>query len=280
MPDWVVGDPTRLRQVLMNLVGNAVKFTDAGRVELGLRYDAGDGVLRVAVRDTGIGIPDAAKGQLFRRFAQVDASTTRERGGTGLGLAISRQLVELMGGEIGVDSVAGLGSTFRFWIPAPPAPAPDAAPGTPAAAAPERLAPLRVLVAEDNPTNQHVLTAYLAMAGHAVRVVGNGLEAVEAMAESAFDLVILDIQMPVMDGLAAARRIRALDGPAAGVPILALTANALGDERERYRAAGMDDYVAKPIAADALDAAIARAVAARRPAPRARSVRSAAGTDA
>lgn len=253
-PRWLECDGGRLRQVLTNLVGNALKFTDKGRVELAVGYAAapGGGVLDVAVSDTGVGIPETDKGRLFRRFVQAEGGAGR--GGAGLGLAISRQLVGLMGGEIGVDSAPGRGSTFRFWIPTRPcaAPAPAAAPSS------ALVAPMRVLLAEDNPTNQHILTAYLAMAGHSVRVASDGSEALAALGREPFDLVLMDLQMPGMDGLAATRRIRALPGPARAVPIVALTASAMQSDREACLAAGMTDYLAKPIAPEALHATIAR----------------------
>jgi CheY-like chemotaxis protein len=249
----------------MNLVGNAVKFTEKGRVTLAVGRGPGDR-LEVAVHDTGVGIPEAAKRTLFERFNQVDSSVTRTRGGTGLGLAISRQLVELMGGEIAVESVAGLGSTFRFWIPAPAA---DAAAPLPVHKAPPTAAtvPLRVLVAEDNQTNRQILAAYLAIGGHSAHMVANGVEALAAVEEAEFDLVLMDVQMPLMDGLTATRRIRALPGPASALPIVALTANAMHGDRERCLAAGMTEYVAKPVSLDALYAAIAAASAT---APRSR----------
>jgi signal transduction histidine kinase/ActR/RegA family two-component response regulator len=265
LPEHVLCDPTRLRQVIMNLVGNAVKFTEKGRVTLAVGRGPGDR-LEVAVHDTGVGIPEAAKRTLFERFNQVDSSVTRTRGGTGLGLAISRQLVELMGGEIAVESVAGLGSTFRFWIPAPAA---DAAAPLPVHKAPPTAAtvPLRVLVAEDNQTNRQILAAYLAIGGHSAHMVANGVEALAAVEEAEFDLVLMDVQMPLMDGLTATRRIRALPGPASALPIVALTANAMHGDRERCLAAGMTEYVAKPVSLDALYAAIAAASAT---APRSR----------
>jgi CheY-like chemotaxis protein len=264
-PDRVMIDPNRLRQILVNLVGNAVKFTEKGRVTLAVGRGPGDR-LEVAVHDTGVGIPEAAKRTLFERFNQVDSSVTRTRGGTGLGLAISRQLVELMGGEIAVESVAGLGSTFRFWIPAPAA---DAAAPLPVHKAPPTAAtvPLRVLVAEDNQTNRQILAAYLAIGGHSAHMVANGVEALAAVEEAEFDLVLMDVQMPLMDGLTATRRIRALPGPASALPIVALTANAMHGDRERCLAAGMTEYVAKPVSLDALYAAIAAASAT---APRSR----------
>jgi CheY-like chemotaxis protein len=258
VPAWLVCDATRLRQVMMNLVGNAVKFTETGRVDVRLDYAPATGRLEVAVRDTGVGIPEAALEHLFQRFAQVDSSATRRRGGTGLGLAISRQLVELMGGGISVESAPGHGSTFRFWIPAPPGDEPAAAEPDAVTPLPAPQPPVRILVAEDNPTNRQILSAYLAMAGHEVRLVTNGLEALAEVQGGGFDLAILDVQMPVMDGMTAARRIRALAGAEASLPIIALTANAMPGDREACLAAGMTDYVSKPVSIEALYGAIAR----------------------
>ncbi len=185
VPAWVSCDATRLRQVLMNLVGNAVKFTETGTVEASVGYSPRNGGrLEIAVRDTGVGIPEDDKRNLFQRFAQVDSSVTRQRGGTGLGLAISRQLVELMGGEISMESVLGLGSTFRFWVPAPAAEAPSETASRAAADPSPVLAATpaaRVLVAEDNPTNRQILAAYLAVAGHTAQMVTNGHEALTAL---------------------------------------------------------------------------------------------------
>jgi signal transduction histidine kinase/ActR/RegA family two-component response regulator len=255
VPVWLVCDATRLRQVLMNLVGNGVKFTEAGRVELRLGYARGR--LEVAVRDTGVGIPEAARARLFQRFAQVDPASPR--GGTGLGLAISRELVELMGGEIAVESAPGVGSTFRFSIPAPAGGEPAAEQA--ASPLPAPLPPRRVLVAEDNATNRQILAAYLGMGGHEVRMVTNGREALAEVQRGGFDLVIMDVQMPLMDGITAARRIRALDGPGSAIPIVALTANAMHGDREHCLAAGMTDYVSKPVSVEALYGAIARCCA-------------------
>ncbi len=218
--------------------------------------------LRFAVRDTGVGIPEAAKRHLFQRFTQVDSAETRLRGGTGLGLAISRQLVELMGGEITVESVPGLGSTFRFWVPAQPSDAarPVREGGAAGPPAVPEMPSVRVLVAEDNPTNRHVIAAYLALAGHSAHVVTDGQAALAAVRDGGFDLVIMDIQMPGMDGLTAAGHIRALSGPVAEIPIIALTANAMQGDREHCLAAGMSDYVAKPVSLEALCAAMARSL--------------------
>jgi len=278
LPRWLSCDATRLRQVLINLIGNAIKFTETGSVDVGLRFepdpeirgetDAG-GRLRVAVRDTGIGIAREAQHKLFQRFVQIDGSDSRARGGTGLGLAISRQLVELMGGTIAVESAPGQGSTFRFAITAIPCDAPAAAPQRQRGAPPapfDVALPARILLAEDNRTNQHILSAYLALAGHSVRIVEDGHQAVAAAASEPFDLVLMDIQMPELDGVAAARRIRALDGCRSRVPIIARTAHAIEGYREACLAAGMTDHVTKPVSPDALLAAIARVMARERPA--------------
>ncbi len=250
LPARLLCDPMRLRQVMTNLIGNAVKFTDEGRVEVVLDHLTGEGGgrLEVRVRYTGIGISAEAMERLFERFAQGDASSTRTRGGTGLGLAISRQLVEIMGGEISVDSAEGLGSSFAFSIRAEAA--------GPAAAELEARR-LRILVAEDNATNQYVLRGFLGRAGHVVKIVGNGRHAVAEAATGAHDLVLMDVQMPLMDGLTATRCIRALPGPLSDIPIIALTANAMPGDREAFLAAGMNDHVAKPISTEALFAAIA-----------------------
>ncbi len=269
VPRHLVCDPMRLRQVLINLVGNAVKFTEAGSVEVEIDHVPGDTPsLEVAVRDTGVGIADDAKANLFQRFAQVDSSSTRQRGGTGLGLAISKQLVELMGGEISVQSVPGLGSTFHFGIPAETGAETKEEPAGQPGGEPEGARPSRILVAEDNATNQQVLAAYLALEGHVARIVGSGAEAVAEVQSGAFDLVLMDIQMPRMDGITAARHIRALDGPVSRIPIIALTANAMAGDKETYFAAGMTDYVAKPVSAAELRAAIARVMSQPKPGPR------------
>ncbi len=206
VPHWAMGDPTRLRQVVLNLLTNAVKFTEAGSVALTARMTGGR--LRLSVQDTGIGVPAAHLGRLFQPFSQVEASTSRRFGGSGLGLAICSRIVEQMGGTIGVESEAGKGSLFWFEIPLPSAAEPDATAMGPMLPAGKSR---RVLLAEDNPTNQLLITSMLETVGHHVVVVEDGAAAVDAAATGEFDLVLLDLQMPVMGGFEAARRIRAVE---------------------------------------------------------------------
>jgi signal transduction histidine kinase/ActR/RegA family two-component response regulator len=246
----LVGDGQRIAEVLLNFAGNAVKFTERGRVDLRVEERSREGVLlrlRFSVHDSGIGIAPEVLPRLFQEFEQADSSTTRRFGGTGLGLAISRRLAELMGGEVGASSVPGQGSEFWLEVPlrvsdpepgerAPPHPGPVAG-----------LAGRRVLVVEDNPVNQEVALAMLQSAGLRVEVAGDGQQALDRLADDdAFDAVLMDVQMPVLDGLAAARRLR---GRGWRRPILAMTANAFAEDRERCIAAGMDDHVPKPVMA-------------------------------
>lgn len=257
-PAWVIGDPTRFRQILLNLASNAVKFTGNGSVTLHISYLAGEAphILRVEVRDTGIGIPEDVRAKLFNRFSQADASTTRRFGGTGLGLAISRELVACMGGEIGVTSEVGKGSCFWFEIPTEAGAEPEVKISTRSVAA--SGVRLRMLIAEDNAVNQKVLRTLLSGQGHDLVFVSDGMQAVAAARDDAFDIILMDVSMPIMDGPTATRLIRALPHAVSRVPIIALTANAMTGDREAYLAAGMSDYVSKPIDLDALLAAIAR----------------------
>jgi len=253
---WIETDPTRLRQALFNLIGNAVKFTLKGSVTVRVRKvaDASGPRLVFDVVDTGVGVPLEAQTRLFERFQQADASTTRRFGGSGLGLAITRKLAQMLGGEVSFRSTAGEGSTFTLTIAAPPVAPPDAV----AAPAEDLLAGLKVLVVEDNPTNQLVARRILEQLGACVSVADDGASGVAAARDGAFDLILMDVQMPGMDGLEAARRIRALPGPASRAPIIALTANVMAHQRASYRAAGMDGVAAKPIAPAALVAEIVR----------------------
>ncbi|MEQ1784804.1 MAG: ATP-binding protein, partial [Hyphomonadaceae bacterium] len=254
-PEWVMGDPRRVRQVLTNLVGNAVKFTDAGKIKVAVSYDADQQVARFTVRDTGAGISEGVVDKIFDQFFQADSSMTRRHGGSGLGLAISKQLVGMMGGVIQVDSKLGEGSAFHFTIAAPVAlpPSPER---VELLAAPNKS--LRVLVAEDSPAMQQILRALLEADGHQLAVVSDGRDAVAMAASQTFDVILMDVMMPMMDGPTAAQRIRELGGRAGGVPIIALTANALVGDRDRYLAAGMTDYLSKPIDVAALFAALGR----------------------
>jgi signal transduction histidine kinase/DNA-binding response OmpR family regulator len=268
LPPYLKGDPGRLRQILLNLMGNAIKFTERGAVTLRIRrIPAPEGRfgLRFEVADTGIGLSDEAKARLFGSFSQADSSITRRFGGTGLGLAISKRLVAIMDGEIGVDSTPGQGSTFWFQIAlaAGERPLDEAAPTAAA-----QLRPLSILLAEDNRVNQKVALGLLKPGGHVVDVVEHGAAAVEAMASGkSYDVVLMDMHMPVMDGIEATRRIRKLPGAAAAVPIIAATAGAMHEEIQRCFDAGMNDYVAKPINPELLTQAILRALGPSAAAP-------------
>ncbi len=251
VPAIVRGDPTRLRQVLLNLLGNALKFTAKGEVRLTVGRRGAE-ELHFAVRDTGIGLTAEGMGKLFRDFSQADSSTARQYGGTGLGLAISKRLAELMGGTMGAESEgAGRGSTFRFHIRAEAVAAepPVARPAGGAAIDPQMAGrhPLRILLAEDNLVNHKLALRLLGQMGYSADVAVDGREAVERVERQPYDVVLMDVQMPEMDGLEAARRIRAAGKPGERPRIVAMTANAMQGDREECLAAGMDDYLAKPI---------------------------------
>ncbi len=255
---WVRTDPVRLRQILFNLIGNAVKFTSDGGVTVGLKtLGRGDERrLRLEIRDTGIGISAETQGALFTRFHQADATTTRRFGGTGLGLAITRTLVELMGGEVGVHSVEGQGSIF--WVDLPGAQI--AAPAPIEGEAGDWLEGLKILVVEDNATNRLIATKMLENLGAAVETAENGALGVAAVKCMAFDLVFMDVQMPVMDGVTAAKAIRGLEAPAGRVPIIAMTANVMAHQLGEYHRAGMNGAVSKPLSPAAIIAQIAKLV--------------------
>lgn len=299
VPRLLAGDPFRLRQVLVNLIGNAVKFTQEGEVTVSAgvangvpgvelpvsrsseptgnrepetgnrRARTGDAVhLLFTVRDTGIGIPAEARDRLFLRFSQVDDSTARVHGGAGLGLAISKQLVEQMGGSIRVESAEGEGSVFAFTLafasapmqPSEPAAAPAALGGEAASTA----ASVRILVAEDDPANREVVVAFLQGTGWRVTAVADGSAAAEALRSEPFDLVLMDVQMPGLDGFEAARLIREREGSGrTRVPIIGLTAHALAGDRERCLDAGMDDYLSKPVEPEVLFTMVERWVGGR-----------------
>lgn len=269
VPRFMKGDPGRLRQILFNLAGNAIKFTDKGKVTLlveAARMEDGRHFLTFKVRDTGIGIPADKIDRMFGKFSQADSSIARRFGGTGLGLAISKQLVELMGGRIGVDSIEGKGSTFWFAMPMEEG-QPVVTEVKEIAAGPATQQSLRILVAEDNQVNQMVISLMLRQLGHQVDVVINGIEACEQVLKAPYDLVLMDMQMPEMDGITATQTIRRLPQACATIPIIALTANAMEGDRERYITAGMDDYVAKPIALPQLIAAMNRVLGGGETAP-------------
>jgi PAS domain S-box-containing protein len=259
LPNKVHGDLVRLRQVLVNLLGNAVKFTESGSVTL-IARPLDDGRLDFRVRDTGIGITAEYQTRIFEAFSQADGSITRKFGGTGLGLTISQRLTQLMGGDLTLRSTPGQGSEFGFALPLPAAD-PASAAAEPAPEAAEPRASLKILLAEDNRINQKVAISLLEKAGHQVHAVSSGEAAIEAIAaDERFDLVLMDMQMPDMDGLEATRRIRA-DEAAQGkrrLSIIALTANAFASDRERCLAAGMDDFLSKPLNRGQLMEAISR----------------------
>ncbi|WP_235519304.1 MULTISPECIES: ATP-binding protein [unclassified Caulobacter] len=255
-PAWLSGDAARVRQILMNLVSNALKFTEAGRVTVRIASaagDAGDGIV-VAVSDTGIGLSDEQRARLFTPFAQGDRTIARRFGGTGLGLAICRQLVEMMDGEIGVESVAGQGSTFAAHLPLPAARALSDFSGPVAAL---DLAGARVLVVDDNVVNQTVARAILEAVGVSVATVGDGYAALARLRVEDFDVVLMDVHMPEMDGVEAVRRIRAGEGGRVDLPVVALTADAMVGDAERLLAQGFDDAHPKPIQPAGLLATVA-----------------------
>lgn len=262
----LLGDPQRITELLLNFAGNAVKFTDSGFVRLSARSEGSPAPQRLTVRfevqDSGIGIDADAQDRLFQDFEQADKSTTRRYGGTGLGLAICRRLAELMGGRVGVDSKPGRGSCFWFQLDVETAAAseahePMANTLTRSHTARERLAalaatqPRKVLLAEDNPVNQEVAVALIGSTGVVVDVASDGQQAVDMVKNGDYALVLMDVQMPVLDGLDATRAIRRLP-QGAQLPILAMTANAFDEERQRCLDAGMDDHVAKPVVAEQL----------------------------
>ena len=306
LPTQLLGDPLRLGQVLINLAGNAIKFTALGEVAIRVSLQErrpGQVLLHFAVRDSGIGLSEAQRERLFQSFQQADNSITRKYGGSGLGLSISKRLVELMGGQIGVDSRLGFGSTFWFtaWLGLG-----QARPGSPddrtlgqaplAPEAPERqqqalvlaadLRGARALVVEDNPLNQEVATEFLRTLGLEVDLVGDGASALHQVQRQAYDIVLMDMQMPVMDGLSATREIRKLPGQQA-LPIVAMTANAMATDRKRCLEAGMNDHIAKPIDPEQLLAKLRRWImpaprpaAATEPGPAVAASAPAAGADA
>ncbi len=269
VPAHVLGDATRLRQILVNLLGNAVKFTERGQVVVTMHremepVEGGRLRLKFSVRDTGIGVPADRMDRLFKSFSQVDASTTRRFGGTGLGLAISQRLAELMGGSIWAESVAGEGSTFHFTVLVEPdlRQLPGAVGALPRAAADATLGsrcPLRLLIAEDNPVNQRVANLLLQRLGYRATTVANGLEVLAALEMADYDAVLMDVEMPELDGCEATRRIRGRGMSPVRPWIIALTAGAMASDRERALNSGMNDFLTKPVRTDSLSVALARA---------------------
>jgi signal transduction histidine kinase/CheY-like chemotaxis protein len=282
LPRIIRGDRNRLRQALLNLLSNAIKFTEIGKVVLRATRHGPADQLRIEVSDTGIGIPEEARDRLFKEFSQIDASISRRFGGTGLGLAITQRIVQAMHGRIGVESEPGKGSSFWFEIPV--VPAPDAVLSDDTAGFEHRALPLpvsaigagerplppipttggwRILVAEDMAVNQMVARGLLEVRGHSVDVAADGAEAIAKAEENDYDLILMDMQMPRMDGLEATRLIRARGGKLARIPIVAMTANAFGSDQAACSEAGMNDFIAKPVDAEKLHATLNRVMAGR-----------------
>jgi len=274
LPGWLEGDAARIRQVLINLLSNAVKFTPKGGVTVhasGKPSGAGRSLIRVEVTDTGIGIDAETLARLFQPFTQADNSTARKYGGTGLGLTISSQLIEKMGGTISAQSVPGKGSTFAFELELPLADEHDHAVRAPvkfeplgerdAAGKLSESAPL-VLIAEDSPVNQMLAARLLDRCGYRSEIVADGNEALDAIAHTAYAAILMDCQMPGLDGYDATRAIRSRETPSAHIPIIATTAHSMSGDREKCLAAGMDDYISKPIRAAALSDALTKLIGA------------------
>jgi CheY-like chemotaxis protein len=256
VPAQVIGDPARVRQILLNLIGNSLKFTERGSITVAVSIESqfdSQIVLQFSITDTGPGIPEDRRQRIFNAFAQADESTSRKYGGTGLGLAISSRLAALMSGRLWVTSEIGVGSTFSFTgIFATASHLPEVAtlarPAISAAAEPASVASLNILVAEDNFVNQTLARRLLEKRGHKVTMVANGKQAVERAIEQTFDVILMDVQMPEMDGCDATRVIRNIEREGGlRVPIIALTAHALKDDKDKCLAAGMDGYITKPI---------------------------------
>ncbi len=257
----LIGDPTRIRQILFNLVGNAIKFTDAGSVKIDVscrQLDQDDVAVRIVVEDTGIGIPKDVQADLFERFTQAESSTNRRFGGSGLGLAICRQLAEMMGGAIDLESEQGVGS--KFWCTMvcqmPVDIQNQDVNQTGVVGNDPPIVALNILVAEDNKVNQMLLERLLDSWGHSTTIVPNGLEAVETATSADFDIILMDVQMPTMDGIAATQILRQSEGPIAHIPIIGVSANATTTDRRICLKAGMNDYVSKPLDRDKLKQAI------------------------
>ena len=265
VPAEAMLDPVRLRQVLTNLIGNAIKFTHEGHVSVNLGASPPDAdghiTLQLSVTDTGIGFDPARAESLFNPFVQADGTITRSYGGTGLGLAITRSLVNLMGGHIEASSQPGHGSVFSFTVKCTEPTEQDAPTlrATASAASPQEQRPLRILVAEDHPINQKLAAMILEKLGHSHRLVNDGQDALDALSSDAYDLVLMDVMMPGMDGITALTELRRRESASGRrTPVLMVTAHAMTGDRERFLAAGADGYVSKPIAPAQLRAEILR----------------------
>ncbi len=260
IPPVILGDPTRMRQIMFNLISNAIKFTDTGEVKVSVALDpeAGPNFIRCEISDTGIGISDEAQEKLFRRFSQADSSISRTHGGTGLGLAICRELATLMEGTIKMRSRLGVGSTFTVSFPfevpeEKKSSRPEQRPTQQSLAWSSARSPeWRILIAEDQPINAKLMTAIMEKLDHRITIKPNGVEAIRELRENSYDLILMDIQMPEMDGILATKVIRASDEPWKDIPIIALTAHAMAGTRETYMQAGMNGFVSKPISIDFL----------------------------
>jgi signal transduction histidine kinase/DNA-binding response OmpR family regulator len=259
VPPLVLGDERRIQQVLINLLTNAVKFTQRGRISIGVDAEpSSPGFLLFQVRDTGLGISELHLGRLFERFAQVDSSIARRYGGTGLGLAISKRLTQLMGGEIGVRSTEGEGSNFWFRIPLSEVERPPVQLLPPIDRPSTSAKNLKILVVDDLALNLEIASVMLSHAGHAVTTASGGMQAIELLGKDGFDIVLMDIQMPGLDGIESTRRIRELNADCRKVPIIALTANVFAEQIAAFKLAGMNDHVGKPFRATELLAAVER----------------------
>lgn len=268
VPEMFVGDQGRLRQILFNLVGNAIKFTERGEVEISVRSlekNSEEANLEFAVRDTGIGISQSDIERIFKPFGQADASTSRRFGGTGLGLSICSSLASMMGGKIWVESKLGEGSTFRFNVRLPLATDLPAKIESQEYVSDGKVVPLNIMLVEDNPGNQKLATYILQDRGHKVECASNGLQAIEMVKDKEYDVILMDVQMPGMDGIETTAAIRATENAEKRVPIVAMTAYAMKGDRERFIAAGMDDYLSKPINVQELFSVVER-LAAKQPA--------------
>jgi CheY-like chemotaxis protein/anti-sigma regulatory factor (Ser/Thr protein kinase) len=248
VPERVIADSLRLKQVLVNLIGNAIKFTEKGHIQIILERVSQPEGLRFRVRDTGIGIPSDKQEQVFSAFTQADGSIARKYGGTGLGLTISLKLIHLMGGTIRLESEPDKGTTFEFVVPCQSGSLAEVEETRAVPARTEQTRALRILLAEDNPVNQKVASRLLERRGHSVLIAGNGQIAADAAGRETFDLILMDVQMPGMDGFQATAAIRETEtGKPRRTPIIAMTAHAMVGDRERCLSAGMDGYVPKPL---------------------------------